>query len=157
MSQAHKDAFERIKIEHQAVCGLLTQGARKPVAGGFQPKDPSTGAALSARDVMETAVATCNEAYALLLMATAEGFLRRYLDSIGVDLGPEPKLSMLIDKCKKEFNDTDQRLPIHDNAAADLHNLRQQRNNYAHGHGTGVFPPVAAVVTRLGRFFAEIP
>ena len=83
--------------------------------------------------------------------------MRKYLDLLFVPLGPEPKLSALIDKCRKEFNKTKPKIPIQTDIANEVHNLRVQRNAYAHGYTSSAFPPVARVIIILGRFFDQLP
>ena len=73
MSAVHHDAFARIRMEHEEVVRLLTDEARNSRGEPTHRKDPSTGAPLSTSELYETAVATANEAYALLLIAIAEG------------------------------------------------------------------------------------
>src|SRR5579862_9040824 len=109
MSHAHKDEFERIKREHEMVVSLLSSLAKKTKKSKVGQKDRNFGLPFFDPDLLEAAVATANDAYALLLMARAEGFMRSYIDSLGIPLGAEPKLSVLIDKCRKEFNKTSPR------------------------------------------------
>lgn len=157
MSAGHCAVLERISIEHQEAVRLLTAQARSSRQQRTPHKDPSTGAPLSKSALYEAAVATANDAYALLLIATAEGFMRAYLRSLGVELGRDPKLTMLIDRSRKEFNKRTSRSRIHPSTVAAVHNLREQRNSFAHGRGPGVFPTVDKVARILGRFFAGIP
>jgi hypothetical protein len=76
MSDAHKDAFESIKDEHRVVTDLLKYASEKsrkaktgrnPTLSSLPSVDPT---------LIETAIATANDAYALLLIATAEKFGR---------------------------------------------------------------------------------
>jgi len=92
MSHAHKDEFERIKREHEAVVTLLSTLAKKRQKVKAGQKGQLSGLPLSDPDLLEAAVATANDAYALLLMARSEGFMRAYIDSLGIPLGAEPKL-----------------------------------------------------------------
>lgn len=108
-------------------------------------------------DIAEAAIATANDAYALLLIARCEGFMRDYLVSLGIVLEREPKLSSLIDRTRKLFNQSGPRIPIRRDTTQDVHDLREQRNAYAHGYGSSVFPPVARMTVILGRFFDQLP
>ena len=108
-------------------------------------------------DIAEAAIATANDAYALLLIARCEGFMRDYLVSLGIVLEREPKLSSLIDRTRKLFNQSGPRIPIRRDTTQDVHDLREQRNAYAHGYGSSVFPPVAGMTVILGRFFDQLP
>lgn len=156
MSYAHKNEFERIKLEHEAVVALLTSAARhkRRKAGIKSVDDP---AAAMDTDIAEAAIATANDAYALLLIARCEGFMRDYLVSLGIVLEREPKLSSLIDRTRKLFNQSGPRIPIRRDTTQDVHDLREQRNAYAHGYGSSVFPPVARMTVILGRFFDQLP
>jgi|GEM_PF-5325674 len=154
MSDAHKNEFERIKREHDTVVSLLSFHAKKSQKA---KKGQFSGLPFFAPDIIQAAVATANDAYALLLMARSEGFMRTYIDSQGILLRVEPTLNVLIDKCRKEFNNTDPMIPIRPNIAQDVHDLRVQRNAYAHGYGSSVFPPVARMVIILGKFFDQLP
>ena len=157
MSQRHQDRFDTIKDEHEQVTGLLSALARKGTKTGLgrrgrlSPLPPFSPAALQA------AVGTANDAYALLLIATAERFLREYLASLGIAFPNDRQLHTLINKARKEFNGTNPRVPIAQAAADDFHNLRVQRNAYAHGHGPAGFPTVPRIVSIPGRFFHGIP
>lgn len=157
MSHVHLDEFDRIKREHAEVVRLLSSFARKG-----QKKKPGQKSSLSDLPAfdpipIEAAIATANDAYALLLIATAERFMRAYLTSQGIPVGAEPKLSTLIDRCRKEFNKTNPRAPIRISDANEVQDLRRQRNEYAHSYGASVFPTIGRVVTILGRFFAPLP
>ena len=157
MSAAHYAAFERICIEHHAIVRLLTDEARTARGNRSADKDPATGVPISKSELYESAIITAQDAYALLLIATAEGFMRAYLDAIGVGVGSDLELHELIQRCRKECNDRAGRVTIRPFAEAAVHNLRVQRNTYAHGRGSGVFPSVDRVASSLGRFFADIP
>ena len=156
MSSAHKNEFERIKLEHEAVVALLAAAARRTRrrAGSKLADDP---VAAMDTDIAEAAIATANDAYALLLMARCEGVMRDYLVSLGIVQEREPKLSSLIDRTRKQFNQSGPRIPIRQDAAQDVHDLREQRNAYAHGYGSIVFLPVARMTVILGRFFDQLP
>lgn len=156
MSYKHKSEFERIKREHKAVVDLLSAAVRRRTRkpGSRVVDDP---VAAMDSEVAESAKATANDAYALLLMARCEGFMRAYLTTLGIPLEGEPKLSTLIDRTRKEFNRSNPKIPIRSDIAAAVHDLREQRNAYAHGHGSNVFPPLGIMVATLGRFFDQLP
>jgi len=154
MSHAHKDEFERIRLEHDVVVSFLTSEVRKSQKAKSS-KLPLSKQAL--QDNLEASIATANDAYALLLMATSEGFMRAYIDSLGINLGKEPKLRMLIDKCCKEFKKTNPQIPIYSETIRQVRDLCVQRNEYAHGHRLGGFPSIGSMVTTLGRFFDQLP
>lgn len=157
MSHAHKDEFERIKREHETVVTLLSSLAKKRQKAKAGRKVQFSGLPPSDPDLLEAAVATANDAYALLLMAKSEGFMRAYIDSLNIPLGAEPKLSVLIDQRRKEFNRTNPKIPMRADIAKEVHDLREQRNAYAYGYGSSVFPSVARMVIILGRFFDQLP
>lgn len=157
MSYAHKDEFDRIKREHDMVVDFLLSLVKKKAKPKAGQKGQLSALPFFDSDILEAAVATANDAYALLLMASSEGFMRAYLNSMNIPLGEEPKLSMLIDKCRKEFNKTNPKIPIRADLAQEVHDLRAQRNAYAHGYGSSTFPPIARMVTILGRFFDQLP
>jgi hypothetical protein len=149
MSKVHEEAFDRIKQEYRDVISGLEVAAkiRKRGQRGNPRFDPLG---------IEPAINTAGDAYALLLIATAEAFMREHLVSAGKRLPDEPKLSTLIDMCRKEHNRDHPASKIPREYAQELHNLRVQRNQYAHGQGTAVFPSVARVAATLGRFFHNI-
>ena len=157
MSHAHKDEFERIKREYETVVSLLAAVAKKSQKAATGRHTQFVGLPIVDADLLQSAAATANDAYALLLMARSEGFMRAYIHSQNIPVGAEPKLSVLIDKCRKEFNKTNPKIPIRAGIAEEVHDLREQRNAYAHGYGSKVFPPVARMVTILGRFFDQLP
>ncbi len=157
MSIVHKVEFERIKREHAEVIALLTLLAKKRQKANAGKKGQLAGVPSFDPDIIETAVANANDAYALLLIAKSEAFMRTYLDSLNVPLGAEPKLSLLIDRCRREFNKQNPKIPIRTDAAQEVHYLREQRNAYAHGYSSNVFPPIARIVNILGRFFDQLP
>jgi hypothetical protein len=150
MSQRHHAAFEAIRKEHDDVVAALKSASRgrKRGAPGVPAYDPLR---------LEAAIATAGDAYALLLIATAEGFLREYLQHLGVDIGDEPKLSVLIDKAVKELNQRSSGIRLRSEDKNPMHDLRVSRNSYAHGHGTGVFPSVQAVQNVVSRFLHPFP
>ncbi len=156
MSYRHQNSFDAIAREHDQVAKLLSALARK----GRKTRTGSKGklAALPSFDpvIIEAAIVTADDAYALLLIATAEGFMREYLTLMRVRVGDEPSLNTLINKCRKEFNKTKPKVKITPDTEIDLHNLREQRNRYAHGLGTSAFPAVAQVVRILQKFFKDI-
>ena len=154
MSAAHKEEFERIKRENRIVIDLLRFAAEKsrqgkigrhPILSGIPSVDPM---------VIEAAIDTANDAYALLLIATAERFLRGYLN---VPLNERPDLNALIHKCRKEFNKTGPEKPIRPDSVRDINDLREKRNLYAHGRASSVFPSIGRVAEVLGRFFDSLP
>jgi hypothetical protein len=150
MSVRHHAAFEAIRREHDDVVAALKNARRgkKRGAPGNPAYDPQR---------LEAAIATAGDAYALLLIATAEGFLRQYLQSVGTEIGSEPKLSMLIDKSFKELNGQPTGILLRPEDKREMHDLRVIRNHYAHGRGTGVFPPVPAVQRVVSRFLSPFP
>jgi len=156
VSEAHKNKFDKIRREHAEVEALLTFAAQKGKNVNAGDMTSVTGFPAYDAATIQTA-ANANDAYALLMVATAEGFMRGYLDSIGIDYGPEPKLNTLIDRCRKEFNKTNPRIKIRVMDAEKVHDLRRHRNSYSHGYGMRVFPTVPSVFMTLGRFFANIP
>ena len=81
MSKAHEAVFDGIRREHDDVVAALREFAKSKRQGlpGYPAFDPSR---------LPAAVATADDAYALLLIATAEGFMRDYLISEGVDCLP---------------------------------------------------------------------
>jgi hypothetical protein len=157
VSEVHKYKLDEIRREHAEVEALLTFAAQKgqDVSAGAMMKVTGFPAYNAAK--IQTAAANANDAYALLMIATAEGFMRAYLDSVGIDYGPEPKLNTLIDRCRREFNLSNPRIKIRIIDADRVHDLRRQRNSYSHGYGTQVFPTVSSVFMTLGRFFANMP
>ena len=157
MSQFHKEEFNRVRREYGQVVTLLTSFANKPPQTRAGQKGAGSKLPVYDTYLLQTAIATANSAYALLLIAKAEAFMRAYLDALSISLGPEPKLSMLIDKCRKEFNNTKPKIPISADSANNVHDLREQRNTYAHVYASSVFPPVARIVVILGRFFDQLP
>ncbi len=71
MSAVHRAAFERIKIEYQWVTSLLlSQATGEPLP--MRQMDPNTGKPLSNQELIEAAIATANDAYALLLIANSK-------------------------------------------------------------------------------------
>ena len=108
-------------------------------------------------DNIESALATANDAYALLLIATAERFLRDYLTSQSIALPDDPKLDSLINQSRKVFNKKGPSIPMRLIDVQDMHRLREMRNAYAHGQRRSVFPSVRKVTEMLGRFFDYLP
>lgn len=127
MSYAHKNEFERIKSEYEAVISLLAFHAKEGQKIKKGRKIRLSGMSLHNPEILEAAAMNANDAYALLLIARAEGFMRVYLNSVNTPLSAEPKLSTLIDKCRKEFNNTKSKIPIHSDIVKALHDLREQR------------------------------
>jgi|SRR5438067_1355598 hypothetical protein len=150
MSQRHADAFRAIRREHDDVVVALMRAnrGRKRGAPGVPAYDPQR---------LEAAIATAGDAYALLLIATAEGFLRGYLRSIGISIPAEPRLSRLIDQSFRELNHRSTGIQIRPADRQAMHELRASRNRYAHGHGTSVFPTVPRVEETVSRFLSPFP
>lgn len=150
MSQRHDDILRAIRLEHDDVVAALKQagGGTKRGAPGRPTYDPRR---------LEVAIASADDAYALLLIATAEAFLREYLASLGIAIGPEPKLSMLIDKSTKELNARSLGLAVLPEDRRKVHDLRVNRNTYAHGHSRAAFPSVPRVQDTLSRFLFPFP
>ena len=104
-------------------------------------------------DLIESAITTADDSYALLLLAKSESFMRTYLSNMNITYIREPSLGVLIDRCVKEFNMRNRPSQIYPNTVSQMQKLREQRNNYAHGHGSKVFSDVSTMVKILGRFF----
>lgn len=101
---------------------------------------------------------TANDAYALLLIATSEGFIRAYLISLGViPLDDQSGMASLIDRSFKEFNRNIPKSLRRKNEDAPMKDLCKQRNTYAHGNGPNAFSSIGHIVTTLGEFFAHLP
>jgi hypothetical protein len=147
MSQRHDDAFRNIRREHDDAVAPLKQA--KVVT-----KRGSPGVAAFDSERLDSAIATAGDAYALLLIATSEAFLREHLH---VPSGKEQKLSSLIDQSVKSMNCLLGYKAIGADAKRELHNLRIQRNTYAHGHGRSVFPSVPKVESIVARFLHDFP
>ena len=149
MSEHHKETLARIRREYSDAVTALTF-ARTAILKGRKDApvlDP---------DRLEAAAASANDAYALLLVATAERFLREYLSSGGLTLPKKPGLNNLVDQTRKHFNKAaKQRIRLEDAGA--VHDLRLDRNDYAHGYPNARFPGVARVAEVLGRFFTPLP
>ena len=150
MSYAHQNEFTRIEGEFEDVKELLESYA----SAGKHAKKRLRNIDL---DNINSALATANDAYALLLIATAERFLRDYLTSQNIPLSDDPKLDRLINQSRRVFNRTGPRNPIRLNDVQDMHYLREMRDAYAHGQRRSVFPSCKKVATMLGRFFDHLP
>ena len=150
MSYTHQNELARIEGEFDDVKGLLESyaSAGKGAKKRRRNIDP---------DNIESALATANDAYALLLIATAERFLRDYLTSQSIALPADPRLDSLINQARKVFNKTEPSIPIRLIDVQDMHRLREMRNAYAHGQRRSVFPSVRKVTEMLGRFFDYLP
>ncbi len=157
MSQAHKNELLRIKNEYEEVAKLLSSLAQTKQKPSSLRKGQFSTLPHFDRNFLESAKATADDAYALILIAKSEGFMRDYLRSLNILLGSEPKLSVLIDKCRKEFNKTEPKIRIQRENAQAMHDLREQRNSYAHGYGSNIFPPIGKIVYVLGNFFDQLP
>ena len=106
---------------------------------------------------LQAAIATAGDAYALLLIATTEAFLREYLTNIAIPIGDEPKLATLIDRSVKALNARSGRTAVRADEKLSMHSLRVARNAFAHGHGRSVFPSVPKVQEIVSRFFGPFP
>ena len=106
---------------------------------------------------LDEAIVTMGDAYALLLIATAEAFLREYLTSLPVAIGELPKLDMLINKSVRELNARSVGTQVRSDDKLPMHNLRVARNTFAHGHGRSVFPSVGRVQGIVSKFFGPFP
>lgn len=150
MSHRHGDAFRAIRREYDDVVAALKLASQSTKRGapGAPGYDPIR---------LEAAIATAGDAYCLLLIATAEAFLRDYLGGIGIAVGAEPKLSTLIDKSAKEFNCRSVGFRIRADDRSLMHDLRVSRNEYAHGHGRSVFASVPKVESVVSKFLAQFP
>lgn len=150
MSQRHDDALALVRREYDDVVAALTMSNKSSKRGapGVPAYDPAR---------LDAAIEAAGDAYALLLIATAEAFLRDFLISVGIDVGDEPKLSMLIDKSVKEFNKSTTGTRIRPDEKIPFHDLRVARNTYAHGHARNVFPTVAKVQAMLAKFLHPFP
>jgi ferric-dicitrate binding protein FerR (iron transport regulator) len=150
VSVRHDQAFREIRREYDDVVTALKFAERNHTNLNLgRPEFDSTR--------LGAAIATAGDAYALLLVARAEAFMRDYLGSLGTSLGSEPKLSTLIDKSYRELNLRSKGLRIRANEKIEMHNLRVSRNEYAHGHGRSVFPSIPRVETVLSKFFWLFP
>jgi hypothetical protein len=150
VSVRHSEAFRTIRGEYETVAAALRQAQKSKKKGlsGVPDYDPAR---------LDSALSTAGDAYALLLIATAEGFLRDYLLSLQLPIGPEPKLSTLIDKAYKELNQRASGVKLRSEDRLAMHNLRQGRNQYTHGYRLSVFPSVAKVETVLAKFMSPFP
>ena len=150
MSQHHHEVFEAIRDEYEDVVAALQKAS-----GGKKRGTPGRPAYNPER--LPTAIVTAGDAYALLLIATAEAFLREYLSNMGVAIRQEQTLSTLINQSAKELNGRSPGTPIRSVEKELMHSLRVNRNAYAHGHGRSVFPSVARVVSIVSRFLSPFP
>jgi hypothetical protein len=150
MSKRHTDAFEAIRREYDDVVAAL-----KIAGGGKKRGSPGVPAYNPQR--LEAAIVTAGDAYALLLIATAEGFLREYMQTARIQIGAEPKLSTLIDRSFKELKKELGGNPLLPAAKTEMHDLRVNRNEYAHGYGMQVFPSVPRVQAVVSRFLSPFP
>jgi len=150
MSERHDEVFRAIRLEHADAVAALKKAkeGKKRGAFGVPAYDPAR---------LEAAIATADDAYALLLIANAEAYLREYLVFLRIGIGEEPRLSMLIDKSTKEINHRSIGIQIRPADKIPMHNLRVSRNTYAHGHGRNVFPSVPKVEAIVSRFLSPFP
>ena len=82
MSAKHKSDFERIKREYQEVVAVLTYLANRRFKAGELKRLQGLPSFELYR--LEAAVASLNDACALLLLTKSEGFLREYISSLGL-------------------------------------------------------------------------
>jgi len=154
LSARHNAAFELVRLEHDSVVSGLALLSKSKKSGA--PGNPNFS-----RDRVEAGIASAGDAYALLLIAVGEGFMREYLVLAGVRIGEEPKLSSLIDQSVKQLCDgmSKQQKRAQRNMidVPAVHSLRQNRNDYAHGHERNVFPSIGKVESILGKFFGPFP
>lgn len=153
MSKEHSAVFDRIRVEYVTVKELLRIASSESKKVKIHQKDLSSGQEYLKSDIMDEAINTLNDAYALILIAKAEAFVREYLQFQGVSLRKDPNLSYLIQRYRKEFNKVNPSNQITDEQFTGIDELRKQRNNYAHGYGTKAFVPVGTIVALLGKFF----
>ena len=158
MSYFHINELLRIQKEHRAIVDILNSFNKKQTTPGKLKPTIAKMSVLDA-DGVGSAINSINDAYALLLIATAERFMRQYLQSLNLNapIGSEPKLSALIEKCRKEFNKSKPRITIKPDEVRQMQNLRIQRNMYAHGDRLSVFPAINQIVQTLGIFFDKLP
>jgi hypothetical protein len=150
MSQHHADALRTIRREHDDVVAALKQvsGNKNRGAPGVPAFDPTR---------LEAAIATAGDAYALLLIAATEGFLREYLDGVGVVYGERAGLIELVDRAARELNARSTLFRLRPDERAPMRSLAASRNQYAHGRRTGVFPTVPRVEAAVSRFLHPYP
>jgi len=151
VSQRHDEALNGVRLEHADVVTALRRLSdnKKRGAPGNPSYDPLR---------LDAAIATADDAYALLLIATAEAFLREYLVSIGaISINAEPTLSTVINRATKELNSRTARRAIFPADKIPIDDLRAKRNAYAHGHGRSVFPSVPKVESILCKFLDPFP
>jgi hypothetical protein len=145
MSQRHTEAFRAIRREYDDVVAVLTQArrGRRRGAPGIPAFDPKR---------LDAAIATVGDAYALLLIAIAEGFLHEYLQSIGIRVGDNWALGPLIVKSFAEWNKRSTGMHLPTAHKQPMHELRVSRNRYAHGQGISAFRSVGHVESTVSRF-----
>lgn len=151
MSRRHDEAFDGIRREHADVVTALSKmsESKKRGAAGNPSYDPLR---------LDAAIATADDAYSLLLIATAEAFLREYLVALGaISVTAEPTLGTVISRATKELNAQTGRRVIRPADKIPIDDLRVKRNAYAHGHGRSVFPSVPKVESILCRFLDPFP
>lgn len=150
MSQRHDEALRAVLREHDDVVWTLREASQIMRRGA--PGRPNFDS-----ERLQTAIVTAGDAYALLLIATAEGFLREYLLGIGIDIGREPKLRRLIEQSYRELNRSSTGATLHPQARGEMYDLCANRNSYAHGRGRNVFPTVARVQVILSKYLHRFP
>lgn len=67
------------------------------------------------------------------------------------------KLNSLIDQSVKKINLDEKSRAVGKVGRREMHDLRVQRNSYAHGHGRSVFHSVPKVETIVARFMDPFP
>jgi hypothetical protein len=140
-----------IRLEHADVVTALSKmsESKKRGAAGNPSYHPWR---------LGAAIATAGDAYALLLIATAEAFLREYLAAVGaISVAAEPTLGTVINRAAKELNSRTGRHVIRPADKIPIDDLRAKRNAYAHGHGRSVFPSVPKVEETLCKFLDPFP
>ncbi len=158
MSYIHINELLRIQKEHRAIVDILNSFNKKQTTPGKLKPTTAKMSVLDA-DGVGSAINSINDAYALLLIAAAERFMRQYLQSLNLNspIGSELKLSALIEKRRKELNKSKPRITIKPDEVRQMQNLRIQRNMYAHGDRLSVFPAINQIVQTLGIFFDKLP
>ncbi len=145
--------FDRIHVEYETARDLLNTKSMEERKSKTHQNDLSSGRPSLRSDIILDAINTLNDAYALILIATAEAFMREYLQS-HLSVSPRnPNLSFLIKQYRIMFNKTNPTNKITTERYIEFNELREQRNNYAHGIRTKVFLPVGKIVSILGKFF----
>src|SRR5687768_2873786 len=113
MSKRHVEVLRQIQREYDNVVTALDLARRwtKKGAPGSPHYDPTD---------LDDAIETAGDAYSLLLIATAEGFLRQYLESIQVTGHSHRGLDHLIRKATRELQTRLGAKPHGTNVLADM-------------------------------------